>query len=113
MTMRLMSNTWARLALLAVFLVGIYVIGHATGFTEGLTVDGIREFDASSGGRRVCGFRRDLLRGPAALYPRLRLRHGVRTRLRSALGLGGIGDRSDGFGRRFVSSSFAPSAVSP
>ncbi len=38
-----MNNTWVRLALLAVFLVGIYVIGRTTGFTDGLTVDGIRE----------------------------------------------------------------------
>lgn len=35
-------NTWARLALLATILVGIYVIGRATGFTDELTVEGIR-----------------------------------------------------------------------
>lgn len=44
-----MNNTWVRLALLAVFLGGIYVIGHATGFTEGLTVDGIRESMRAAG----------------------------------------------------------------
>ena len=38
------NNTWVRLALLAVLLVGVYVIGHVTGFTGGLTVDGIREW---------------------------------------------------------------------
>jgi len=34
---------WARLVLLAVFLLGVVVIGKMTGFTDGLTVDGIRE----------------------------------------------------------------------
>jgi len=38
------NNTWVRLTLLAVFLVGIYVIGRTTGFTDGLTVEGIREW---------------------------------------------------------------------
>lgn len=38
-----MNNAWVRLSLLVVFLVGIYLIGRMTGFTEGLTVDGIRE----------------------------------------------------------------------
>ena len=37
------NNTWVRLTLLAVFLVGVYLVGRATGFTEGLTVDGIRQ----------------------------------------------------------------------
>lgn len=36
-------NTRVRLGLLAVFLIGIYLIGHLTGFTAQLTVDGIRE----------------------------------------------------------------------
>ena len=44
-----MNNTWVRLALLAAFLVGVYVIGRATGFTEGLTVDGIRESMRAAG----------------------------------------------------------------
>ena len=38
-----MSSTWVRLALLAAFLIGVYLIGHATGFSDQLTVDGIRE----------------------------------------------------------------------
>lgn len=37
-----MRNTWLRLALLALFLAGIYLLGRATGFTDQLTVDGIR-----------------------------------------------------------------------
>jgi uncharacterized membrane protein YdjX (TVP38/TMEM64 family) len=37
------SNTWVRLALLALFLVGVYVLGRVTGLTDQLTVDGIRE----------------------------------------------------------------------
>ena len=44
-----MSNTWVRLTLLAVFLVGIYLIGRMTGFTEGLTVGGIRESMRAAG----------------------------------------------------------------
>lgn len=36
-------NTRVRLGLLAVFLIGVYLIGHLTGFTDRLTVDGIRE----------------------------------------------------------------------
>lgn len=35
-------NTWFRLALLVAFLIGVYVIGAITGFTDELTVDGIR-----------------------------------------------------------------------
>ena len=38
-----MRNTWVRLALLAAFLLGVFLIGRATGFTEQLTVEGIRE----------------------------------------------------------------------
>ena len=34
---------WVRLVLLALFLVGVFAIGKMTGFTEELTVDGIRE----------------------------------------------------------------------
>ena len=34
-----MNRTWVRLTLLALFLVGVYAIGRATGFTEQLTVD--------------------------------------------------------------------------
>jgi uncharacterized membrane protein YdjX (TVP38/TMEM64 family) len=37
------NNTWVRLSLLAVFLIGVYAIGRATGFTDELTVGGIRE----------------------------------------------------------------------
>lgn len=37
------NNSWARLTLLAVFLVGIYLIGRATGFIEEFTVAGTRE----------------------------------------------------------------------
>jgi uncharacterized membrane protein YdjX (TVP38/TMEM64 family) len=37
------NNSLVRLTLLAVFLVGIYLIGRATGFIEELTVAGIRE----------------------------------------------------------------------
>lgn len=36
-------NTWARLGLLAAFLIGIYAVGRVTGLTDQLTVDGIRE----------------------------------------------------------------------
>jgi uncharacterized membrane protein YdjX (TVP38/TMEM64 family) len=43
------NNTWVRLTLLALFLIGIYVIGRMTGFTEGLTVDGIRESMRAAG----------------------------------------------------------------
>jgi len=43
------NNTWVRLTLLAVFLVGVYLVGRATGFTEGLTVDGIRESMRAAG----------------------------------------------------------------
>lgn len=34
---------WVRLLLLAIFLLGVFAIGKMTGFTAGLTVDGIRE----------------------------------------------------------------------
>ena len=34
---------WARLVLLALFLLGVVAIGKMTGFTDGLTVNGIRE----------------------------------------------------------------------
>jgi len=47
------SNTWVRLALLAAFLIGVYLIGRATGFTDQLTVEGIRE---SMGAAGVGGF---------------------------------------------------------
>jgi uncharacterized membrane protein YdjX (TVP38/TMEM64 family) len=43
------SNTWVRLALLAAFLIGVYSIGRATGFTDQLTVDGIRESMRTAG----------------------------------------------------------------
>ena len=36
-------KTWVRLILLAVFLLGVFAIGKMTGFTDELTVDGIRE----------------------------------------------------------------------
>ena len=36
-------KTWVRLLLLAAFLGGVYAIGKMTGFTDELTVDGIRE----------------------------------------------------------------------
>mgnify|MGYP001818340561 FL=1 len=36
-------TTWVRLVLLAVFLLGVFAIGTMTGFTDELTVDGIRE----------------------------------------------------------------------
>ena len=42
-----------RLGLLAAFLVGIYVLGRATGFTDQLTVDGIRQSMREAG---VAGF---------------------------------------------------------
>ncbi|MBT8470644.1 MAG: hypothetical protein HKN10_02015, partial [Myxococcales bacterium] len=48
-----MSNTRVRLALLAAFLIGVYSIGRATGFTDQLTVDGIRESMRAAG---VAGF---------------------------------------------------------
>ena len=35
---------WLRLLLLAAFLIGFYVLGRATGLTQELTVDGIREW---------------------------------------------------------------------
>ena len=44
-----MSNTWVRLALLAAFLIGVYLIGRATGFTDQLTVDGIRQSMQAAG----------------------------------------------------------------
>jgi uncharacterized membrane protein YdjX (TVP38/TMEM64 family) len=47
------SNTWVRLSLLTAFLFGIYAIGRASGFSEGLTVDGIRETMRTAG---VAGF---------------------------------------------------------
>ena len=47
------SNTWVRLALLAAFLIGVYFIGRATGLTDQLTVDGIRESMRAAG---VAGF---------------------------------------------------------
>ena len=37
------------MSLLGLFLVGIYLIGRMTGFTEGLTVDGIRESMRAAG----------------------------------------------------------------
>jgi uncharacterized membrane protein YdjX (TVP38/TMEM64 family) len=43
------NNTWVRLSLLAVFLVGIYAIGRMTGFSEGITVDGIRDSMRAAG----------------------------------------------------------------
>lgn len=33
---------WVRLVLLALFLIGVFAVGKMTGFTDGLTVDGIR-----------------------------------------------------------------------
>ncbi len=48
-----MNNTWVRLVLLAVFLIGIYLVGRATGLAEVLTVDGIRESMRAAG---VAGF---------------------------------------------------------
>ncbi|MBW1832402.1 MAG: TVP38/TMEM64 family protein [Deltaproteobacteria bacterium] len=44
-----MNNTWVRMTLLAAFLGGVYAIGRMTGFTEGLTVDGIREWMRAAG----------------------------------------------------------------
>ena len=38
-----MNRTWLRLLLLAAFLIGVYALGRATGFTDQLTVDGIRQ----------------------------------------------------------------------
>jgi len=43
------NRTWVRLTLLAMFLVGVYAIGRATGFTEQLTVEGIRESMRAAG----------------------------------------------------------------
>ena len=43
------NNTWVRLGLLAVFLIGVYLIGRTTGFTDELTVDGIRESMKAAG----------------------------------------------------------------
>jgi len=43
------NRTWVRLTLLAAFLVGVYAIGRASGFTEQLTVDGIRESMRAAG----------------------------------------------------------------
>jgi uncharacterized membrane protein YdjX (TVP38/TMEM64 family) len=43
------NNTWVRLSLLAAFLVAVYAIGRATGFTESLTVDGIRSSMRAAG----------------------------------------------------------------
>jgi len=37
------NKVWVRLTLLVVLLVSIYLMGRATGFTQALTVDGIRE----------------------------------------------------------------------
>ncbi|MGB5809799.1 MAG: VTT domain-containing protein [Polyangiales bacterium] len=48
-----MNRTWVRLLLLALFLVGAYTIGRATGFTDQLTVDGIRQSMREAG---VAGF---------------------------------------------------------
>lgn len=36
-------NNWVRLGLLAAFLIGVYLVGRMSGFTEQLTVEGIRE----------------------------------------------------------------------
>lgn len=47
------NRTWLRLTLLVVFLVGVYAIGRATGFTEQLTVDGIRQSMRAAG---IAGF---------------------------------------------------------
>lgn len=44
-----MNNTWLRLSLLAAFLIAVYAIGKATGFTDQLTVDGIRESMRAAG----------------------------------------------------------------
>lgn len=44
-----MKNTWLRLGLLAAFLLGVFWIGKATGFTEQLTVEGIRESMRAAG----------------------------------------------------------------
>jgi uncharacterized membrane protein YdjX (TVP38/TMEM64 family) len=49
----LVNNTWVRLSLLTAFLLGVYTIGRASGFTEGLTVDGIRDTMRAAG---VAGF---------------------------------------------------------
>ncbi|MGB8328934.1 MAG: VTT domain-containing protein [Polyangiales bacterium] len=51
-----MNNPWLRLTLLAVLLAGIYAIGRATGFTEALTVDGIRESIRAAGVRGFAVF---------------------------------------------------------
>lgn len=48
-----MNRTWVRLLLLAAFLIGVYVLGKTTGFTDQLTVDGIRESMRNAG---VAGF---------------------------------------------------------
>jgi len=51
--LRSVNKTWVRLALLAAFSIGVYVIGRATGFTDELTVDGIRGSMRDAG---VAGF---------------------------------------------------------
>lgn len=44
-----MNNTWVRLALLGVFLLGAYVIGRMTGLSDELTVEGIRQSMQAAG----------------------------------------------------------------
>ena len=44
-----MNRTWVRLTLLTMFLVAVYAVGRATGFTEQLTVEGIRESMRAAG----------------------------------------------------------------
>ena len=46
-------NTWVRLGLLAVFLIGIYLVGRMSGLTDQLTVEGIRASMREAG---VAGF---------------------------------------------------------
>ena len=74
------------------------------GGTDSLGAHGRRHprVDACRGGGRVRGLRRDLLRRTASLHSRLRLRDGVRTRVRAALGLRGVRGCGDGFGRGLV-----------
>jgi uncharacterized membrane protein YdjX (TVP38/TMEM64 family) len=43
------NRTWVRLTLLAMFLVAVYAVGRVTGFTEQLTVEGIRESMRAAG----------------------------------------------------------------
>ena len=43
------KNSLLRLGHLAAVLIGIYIVGRETGFTERLTVDGIREWMLAAG----------------------------------------------------------------